>query len=212
MRDNAFGLNGTDLNGRELAYDGNGSDNCFGGNTGVTVTIPADGSTLAACPFAGANAFSGAIQLEMLEPGRRGERRAVDQAPARAEARLQAAGAVQEVIGRRTLPLAAAVALLGATPAVAAAPKPKSVQVADNYYLPAKLTVKPDARHVEVAGRQAIDVHDVKLKSAPQGVKKWQSEPASSGYRFKRTLTKAGTYKIICTLHEEMKMTITVKK
>ena len=50
VRDNAFGLDGTDLNGRELAYDGNGTDNCFGGNTGVSVTIPADGSTLAAVP------------------------------------------------------------------------------------------------------------------------------------------------------------------
>jgi hypothetical protein len=66
VRDNAFGLNGTDLNGRELAYDGNGTDNCFGGNTGVSVTIPADGSTLAPCPFAGANAFSGAVQGQML--------------------------------------------------------------------------------------------------------------------------------------------------
>ena len=47
VRNNRFGLGGTDLNGRDLAYDGNGTDNCFGGNTGVAVTIPADGSTLA---------------------------------------------------------------------------------------------------------------------------------------------------------------------
>ena len=65
VRDNAFGLDGTDLNGRELAYDGNGTGNCFGGNTGVSVTIPADGATLAACPFTGANAFSSATQGEM---------------------------------------------------------------------------------------------------------------------------------------------------
>ena len=66
MRDNAFGLGGTDLNGRDLVYDGNGTGNCFAGNTGVSVTIPADGSTLAACPFAGANAFSPATQAELL--------------------------------------------------------------------------------------------------------------------------------------------------
>jgi hypothetical protein len=66
VRDNAFGLDGTDLNGRELAYEGNGSDNCFSGNTGVSVTIPADGSTLAACPFTGANAFSADVQAQML--------------------------------------------------------------------------------------------------------------------------------------------------
>ena len=55
VQNNEFGLNGTDLNGRDLAYNGNGSDNCFGPNTGVSVTIPANGSTLPACPFTGAN-------------------------------------------------------------------------------------------------------------------------------------------------------------
>jgi hypothetical protein len=66
VRDNRFGRDGTDLNGRELAYDGNGSGNCFGGNTGVSVTIPTDGSTIAACPFSGPNAFNPAVQLEMI--------------------------------------------------------------------------------------------------------------------------------------------------
>jgi Periplasmic copper-binding protein (NosD) len=66
VRSNRFGLGGNDLNGRELAYDGNGSGNCFGGNTGVSVTIPADGSTLAQCPFTGGNAFNPAVQSEMI--------------------------------------------------------------------------------------------------------------------------------------------------
>jgi Periplasmic copper-binding protein (NosD) len=66
VRNNRFGLGGTDLNGRELAYDGNGSDNCFGGNAGVSVTIPADGSTLSPCPFDGANPFNQAALGEML--------------------------------------------------------------------------------------------------------------------------------------------------
>jgi hypothetical protein len=65
VRDNSFGLEGTDLNGRDLAYDGNGTGNCFGGNAGVQVTLPEDGSTLAACPFAGANAFSADAQARM---------------------------------------------------------------------------------------------------------------------------------------------------
>jgi hypothetical protein len=63
---NEFGLGGTDLNGRELAYDGNGTGNCFAANTGVSVTIPADGSTLAACPFTGANAFNQDALIKML--------------------------------------------------------------------------------------------------------------------------------------------------
>ena len=40
IANNQFGLNGTDLNGRDLAYDGNGSDNCIAGNTGVAVDGP----------------------------------------------------------------------------------------------------------------------------------------------------------------------------
>ena len=62
---NSFGLGGTDLNGHDLATDGNGTGNCFGGNAGVASTLPADGSTIAACPFSGPNAFSGAAQLEL---------------------------------------------------------------------------------------------------------------------------------------------------
>jgi hypothetical protein len=67
VRNNAFGMNGEDRNGRDIAYDGNGTGNCFAGNTGVMVTLPADASTLAACPFSGANAFSSATQMEMLK-------------------------------------------------------------------------------------------------------------------------------------------------
>lgn len=115
---------------------------------------------------------------------------------------------------RRITPVAfaAAAALLCAAPAVAGAPQRKSVEVADNYYLPAKLTVNKGSTVTwKWPDDIAIDVHDVKLKSAPKGVRKWHSEPASSGYRFKRTLKKPGTYKIICTLHEEMVMTIKVR-
>jgi hypothetical protein len=55
---NQFGLNGTDLNGRDVFYDGNGSDNCISGNTGVLVTAPEDADTFVPCPFTGANAYN----------------------------------------------------------------------------------------------------------------------------------------------------------
>jgi plastocyanin len=116
---------------------------------------------------------------------------------------------------RRTIPVAfaAVAALLGAAGADAGAPKPKSVEVADNYYLPAKLTVnKGTVVTWKWPDDIAIDVHDVKLKTAPKGVKKWQSDPASSGYRYKRTFKKPGKYFIVCTLHEEMTMTIKVRR
>ena len=66
VHDNQFGLDGADLNGRELFYDGSGSDNCFGPNVGVQNTTPANGSTFAACPFTGVNAFDSAAQDEAL--------------------------------------------------------------------------------------------------------------------------------------------------
>ena len=113
---------------------------------------------------------------------------------------------------RLALVAAAAGAALAAAPATASAPKPRIVKIADNYYLPAKLTVKPRTRIVWRWPAEAGDVPDVKLKSAPKGVKRFHSEPASAGYTFKRTLEKPGRYKIVCTLHEEMTMTITVRR
>jgi plastocyanin len=55
-------------------------------------------------------------------------------------------------------------------------------------------------------------VHEVKLKSGPRRVKKFRSEPAATGYAFKRKLKVPGRYRIVCTLHEEMKMQILVKR
>jgi hypothetical protein len=63
---NTFGAGGEDLNGRDLAYDGNGSDNCWGPNSGVQSTLPSDRGVFAACPFSGANAFNQDAQNEML--------------------------------------------------------------------------------------------------------------------------------------------------
>ena len=54
---NAFGLQGTDKNGRDLVYTGNGNGNCFSGNSGVEKTIPAP-DQFPGCPFDGANQHS----------------------------------------------------------------------------------------------------------------------------------------------------------
>jgi Right handed beta helix region len=66
IRGNAFGLGGADLNGRDVFYDGDGTGNCVGPNTGVALSVPANASTFAPCPFAGANAFSPSAQAEAL--------------------------------------------------------------------------------------------------------------------------------------------------
>ena len=116
---------------------------------------------------------------------------------------------------RRILPaaLAAVVALLCAAPADAGDPQRKTVKLFDNYYLPQKLTVNKGSRITwKWPNYMPIDVHDVKLKSGPAGARKFHSDPASSGYRYKRTLKKSGLYKIVCTLHEEMTMSIRVRR
>jgi plastocyanin len=102
--------------------------------------------------------------------------------------------------------------LISAVPAQGAATK--TVTIGDNYFAPKTLKVK---RGTKVAWRwpgfdEGGDVHDVKLRSGPAGVKKFHSEAASTDYSFKRKLTKPGTYKIVCTLHEEMRMTVRVRR
>ena len=94
-----------------------------------------------------------------------------------------------------------------------AAPKKKTVNLGDNFFTPKTVTVAEGATVTwKWPGfEEAGDVHDVKLKSGPKGAKKFASEQAASDYSFKRRLTVPGTYKIICSLHEEMKMTIKVR-
>jgi len=117
------------------------------------------------------------------------------------------------VRSRTVTAVVAGAALLVSAAPVQAAPK-KTVKIGDNYYSPKTLRVKSGTTVIwkwpgfETAG----DVHDVKLKSGPKHVKKFHSQPASSDYRFKRKLKVVGTYKIVCTLHEDMRMTIRVKK
>jgi plastocyanin len=121
------------------------------------------------------------------------------------------------VIGRK-----ATIAMMGAAaaavaPALAVAAtstgKTRTVSVNDNYYGPSKLTVHVGDTVRWRWSEDETDVHDVKLSSAPKGVKRFQSDPLAAGESFKRKLMVPGTYKIICTFHEdEMAMTITVKR
>jgi hypothetical protein len=67
VRNNTFGLaGGADKNGRDLFYDGSGSANCFEGNATQSPNVPADNSTIAACPKTDANAFNEAARNEGL--------------------------------------------------------------------------------------------------------------------------------------------------
>ena len=108
--------------------------------------------------------------------------------------------------------LAGAALLVSAAPAQAA--RKKTIHLGDNYFAPATVKVKKNTvvtwkwPSFDMAG----DVHDVKLKSGPKHVKKFHSQPASSDFSFKRKLSVAGKYTIVCTLHENMRMTIRVRR
>jgi plastocyanin len=121
------------------------------------------------------------------------------------------------VTGRQALISLTGAAALAAAPALAVAAaavgKTRTVSVNDNYYGPKALTVHVGDTVKWHWSADETDVHDVALKSAPTGVKKFASDPLAAGESFQRKLTKPGKYKIICTFHEEeMSMTITVKK
>jgi len=66
IRNNQFGLNGTDLNGRDISYDGGGTDNCFANNGATQNNVPADNSELVECPFSGSNGLNDAARQEMI--------------------------------------------------------------------------------------------------------------------------------------------------
>jgi plastocyanin len=101
----------------------------------------------------------------------------------------------------------------GATATTAAAKKPvkKKVEVADYYYGPARETIPKGSTLTFVWPDAGGDSHDVTLGKGPKGVKKFESEIATAAYTFKHKFTVAGKYHIVCTLHDEMTMDVTVR-
>jgi plastocyanin len=92
-------------------------------------------------------------------------------------------------------------------------PKPRTVDVFDNYYAPARLTIKAGTK---VTWKWPVDVgdsHDVETRKVPKGARKFASPPYAAGAKWSRTFKKPGRYQLYCSFHEtEMTMTITVKK
>ena len=105
-------------------------------------------------------------------------------------------------------------ALVLAPVAISQAAKPvkKTIKVGDNFFAPDALKVPKGSKITWRWPTNPGDVHDVKLRSGPKGVKKFQSDFAASGYSFAKTLKKPGKYVVICTIHEEMTMTIRVQR
>ncbi len=211
-RNNAFGKGGADRNGRDLIYTGNGTGNCFEGNTGVETTLPADPASFPPCPGPDNQDNQEAIAL-LAEAGvnkRYRENWIVTE-------RQPIAGIeplVDYAAGRPYGPTK--LAPLGASVTARAAgglPQRKTVKVGDYFFAPARLTVNRGSRITWTWLDENIDLHDVKLTRAPAGVRKWKSELAATDYTYRRTLRRPGRYRVICTLHPEtMVQRITVRR
>jgi len=105
----------------------------------------------------------------------------------------------------------AGLAVLPSAVALGGTPLTKTVTVGDDYFGPTKLTVKKNTVIKWAWPQDNFDSHDVKLKKGPKGVAKFQSGSAATDYAFSKKLTKVGTYTVVCTLHQDMAMTIKVK-
>jgi plastocyanin len=112
---------------------------------------------------------------------------------------------------------AAALALIGVSAAPAAAPaKSATVSINDFYFGPTAVTIKAGGSVKWVWSSANTYPHDVHLKSGPAGLKQRGSystkTSAVTDARFQHAFPTPGTYKFICTIHPQMKMTVTVKK
>ena len=90
-------------------------------------------------------------------------------------------------------------------------PVTRKAVVGDYYFTPTKMTVRRGSTIAWTWPVDNSDTHDIELKKGPKGVKRFQSPMAAADFTYRRKLTVPGTYKMICTLHEEMSQTITVR-
>ena len=100
-------------------------------------------------------------------------------------------------------------------PAQAGTKKPvkRVVDVGDYYFSPEKMTVKKDTYVIWRWPSGGGDGHDVVLRKRPKGAKKFASDVFFADEKFRQKLTVPGTYRIVCSLHEDrMQQTIVVKR
>jgi len=109
---------------------------------------------------------------------------------------------------KKLVALIVAVALVGAVAALsvpAMAGPTKTVKVLDFKFTPKKLTVRKGTKVTWKWGG-AVQ-HNVTVLTGPR---KFASKTITKG-SFSQTLTKPGTYNIVCTLHTSVGMVMTLK-
>ncbi|MCW3065698.1 MAG: blue (type 1) copper domain protein [Solirubrobacterales bacterium] len=116
---------------------------------------------------------------------------------------------------RRRRNLVAAAALAGtlvaaAVPAFGASSPKRTIEVVDDSFAPAKATIRKGTLVMFKWSDLNYQTHDVKLTSAPHGVKKYTSPAGTTGIAFRKRFSVAGTYKFVCTYHASI-MTLTLR-
>jgi plastocyanin len=86
---------------------------------------------------------------------------------------------------------------------------PQAVTIGSNFFAPIKKTVKAGEKvrfKWELGG---FEFHDVNVRKGPA---KFSSPLQATGTWTTKRLTKPGRYLLFCSQHQEMTMTLTVKK
>ncbi len=111
---------------------------------------------------------------------------------------------------RRSLSIAAAAGLVIAMLVAAGASgrATKTVDVADDFFDPAKVTIKE--KNKLAFNWIGANEHDIAKTKGPG--KFFESGPIQgSGVLYTKKFSKAGKYTLICTLHDDMDMKVVVK-
>jgi plastocyanin len=117
-------------------------------------------------------------------------------------------------MSRRLIATAAVVTLAAgaAAPAFGGSTPSRNVEVGDNFFAPTRMTVDRGTRVVFRWSSDNENRHDVALTSGPRGVARFKSSQRTTDYTYRRTLSRAGTYRIICTLHPtQMRLRVRVR-
>lgn len=86
----------------------------------------------------------------------------------------------------------------------------KNVSVRDNSFSPKRITISSGDR-VKWTWRNTETDHNVRFRRVPRGVSRKPGSTTKAGGTFVRKFRKRGTYRYVCTIHEALGMTGSVK-
>jgi plastocyanin len=110
---------------------------------------------------------------------------------------------------RRLVVLGLALLAVLATAGWADAARVHKVTIGSNFFAPGKKTVKVGDKVRFTWEQGGFEVHDVNVRRGPA---RFSSPLQASGTWTTKRLRKPGRYRLYCSQHEEMKMTLIVKR